>query len=134
MVSKDISNEFERLIESGQMQWRKAKISELSEWGQGLVEEFLYRHNIKWELGSEQIENAVCLKLDDPKIKYLDIFSNTKQFMWCTEGHHNSIHPDEVLIYLFRKNYPQNSYELGQNGTIIINDGQIVLHDMRKKY
>ncbi len=131
--AEQISNEFEKAISSGEMKWSHVSDDNPPEWGKIIVRQFLDNAGIEWELGSVRIGEAICLKLSDPKLCYIDIHPDTNEFLWCLEGHHESVHPDIALVHLLRRQFPDRAFELGQSGSVIIDNGQIVLEDLRKR-
>lgn len=100
---EDIANEFEKMISAGTMSFHEVDVRTLDKWGQMLVNEFLGKHNIKWLLGDKKVGNAYCLKLSDPLLHYMDVYPDTRQFMWCIDNHRDSMKPDDVLVYLLNK-------------------------------
>lgn len=101
----EAGDEFEQMIADGTMEFHASTPEALEPWGRLLARQFLGTHRIGWKLGSRKVGTAYVLKLDDPKLCYLDIYPDTEQFMWCGEGHHDSIHPDEALAYLMAKDF-----------------------------
>lgn len=100
------SNQFEQLIAEGKIEFHDATTDALTDWGYAIVGSFLTRHNIGWKLGNVKVGEAYCLKIDDPYLQYLDILEDTEQFMWCTDDHHDSVHPDDASAYLIHKSTP----------------------------
>ena len=74
-----------------------------SEWAKYLVKAYIISNGIDWEVGDITIDNAICIKIHDEYLQYLDIFNNTRQFMFCIDNHTDSIHPDDVSIYILQK-------------------------------
>ncbi len=107
---------FEAMIAAGTITFRPATLADLDQWGRQLVSVFLDRaqdeaHTIRWQLGDKRVGTAYCLKLtnkavNDLGLHYLDVYPDTQQFMWCTEGHHDSIRPDDAGILLLQYKFP----------------------------
>jgi len=102
-----LGDQFEQLIERNQLTFRPASLSELDDWGRALVGTFLrHESGITWQLGEPTLGAAYCLQLSDDYLQYLDIYPQTRRFMWCTDDHHDSVHPDETLAYLLVRSHP----------------------------
>ena len=132
MDTAQIGDEFERLVSSGEMVWRRARPEELPPFARLTVHHMLDPYGVGWELGTTSVGTAVCLRLSDPRLRYLDVYPETEQFMWCLEGHRESVHPDEALIHLVRRANPGIAVELGRNGSILV-DNKVVLEDLRRR-
>ena len=108
---EEISDKFEALVTSHEMTWHAAGLEELPEgWIRAVAERFLSSENFSWLVGNIRIDGAVCIKLDNPFLQYLDIYPGSResegltgQFMWCTNNHHNSVRPDEALVYMMKR-------------------------------
>ena len=112
---------FETLVVNHEMEWEPGDISKLSPFAAEIVESYL--EDIKWEIGSLQLAGHVCLKLNDPYLQYLDI--GPENFIWFTDGHTQSIHPDEVSIYLVKKGNPGINVRVLPDRTLVLEkDGQ----------
>jgi len=61
--------------------------------------------DLKWEI-SEPVNGFYCLKIEDSWLRYLDVGPNS--FMWCLEGHHDSVNTDEVFRYLMKTRKSQD--------------------------
>lgn len=130
MRIEEIGDEFERLVSGGLMEWRTADASELPPFARAAAESMLDAWGVAWELGSVTVGGAVCLRLDDERVRYLDVYPETGQFLWCLEGHHESVHPDEVLVRFARRRHP--GVELGRSGSVLV-DNRVVIEDLRRK-
>ena len=107
---------FEAMIAASTLSFRDATLNDLDVWGQQLVGAFLDKAQDKecaigWQLGEQRVGTAYCLKIitkavNDLGIHYLDVYPDTSEFMWCTEGHHDSIHPDEANFLLLQYKFP----------------------------
>lgn len=98
----DCNEQFESLIDSGEMIFNNVDLSDLCLFGRQVVSVYLKSANIKWKLGNIKIGNDYVLSVDDEFIKYLYIYSDSRQFMFCGLGH-QSIHPDKAHVYLLAK-------------------------------
>ena len=95
-----IGNQFEELVNDNMIVFKEASLSELpSDWARLLVNTFLERFNVKWWLGDVKVDGAICIKVDDPFLQYLDIHSSDF-FSWSTNDHHDGVHPDTAMVYL----------------------------------
>jgi hypothetical protein len=123
MNIKDAANEFEKLVNADlPMEFRESANYTMPEFAHIIIKNVLDIHGIKYEFGDKKVGDFVCLRLSDTKIRYLDV--GNEHFMWCDEGHHNSIHPDEVLVYLF-KTYSGLDVKVMQDRTAVFEkDGQ----------
>lgn len=100
------SDEFERLITEGKIQFKKASIRSLERMGQATVSLFLNPASMKWKLGDVRVGESYCLQIEDDFIGYVDIHPAEEQFLWCTKDHHASIHPDVASSYFLMKAIP----------------------------
>ena len=99
-VESKIGDEFEALIATKGIKFRKAEVNDLpNEWAKKLVRSFLIKNKLMWKLGDVKLQGAVCIKVWDPFLQYLDIFPS-KLFMWCTKDHHEGVHPDDALLHM----------------------------------
>ena len=64
------------------------------------------KKSIEWELGDVKIGKNYCLKIHDEMLGYLDVMTETEQFMWCTPDHHDPIHPASASAYLIARSQP----------------------------
>jgi hypothetical protein len=133
---KDI--QFSELAESDQR-------TQLDLWTHGLVK--LYLTKLKWELGDLSIRSPGSKK--DPSliikvygidgISYLNSYPETQQFMWVEdEDHHESIHPDKVLLMLLNhKQGVTGRVTVDEEGRSVmdldINGNQLTIIDPRER-
>ncbi len=81
-----------------------------------LLNSYFRGTNINLKLGSHCVRSknglhSIIFKTDDDYIKYLDVFPSLEQFMFISdEHHHESIHPDQALVYLLSKVNPNANY------------------------
>lgn len=102
MKITEAGGEFEKLINSSPpLEFVDCETHELPKLAAMLTHLILENYGIKWKVSNVQVDEFICLKLDDPYVQYVDI--GHQFYMWCDEGHHNSIHPDKVITYLFKK-------------------------------
>lgn len=101
-----IGEQFEELIAGGKIKFAPADASALTPWGRVVVNLYLGKAGIGWQLGDTKVGRSYCLKVDDHYLQYLDILEETQEFLWCTDDHHNSIHPDAASAYLIMKTLP----------------------------
>jgi len=119
---------FEAALAAGTLTFRDADLSELDAWGQAVVAVFLGRaqdqdHTISWQLGGLHVGTAYCLKIITPAVvarglHYLDIYPDSRQFMWCTEGHHDSMYPDDASLLLMQHKFPGVTIERLDDDTL----------------
>lgn len=114
------SEEFGKLIADGKINFLDADISELPEYGQELVAGFLADAGIKWKLGDVRVGNAICLKLSDDYLQYLDIYLDSGEFLWSTDDHRHFVHSDAASIYLISKKMPDVDFR-----TVRTDDGAV---------
>ena len=106
-----IGDRFEELIEKGEITFREAKIQDLpSAWARSVVHLYIERSNLTWKLGDKVVDGAICVQIDDFYLRYVDIMEDGT-FMFCKEGHHDSVHPDEVSAYLITEHVLGRRYE-----------------------
>lgn len=102
-----ISDLFEALIAKGAMEFHKVELEDLPDaWSRNIVSSFLVSNNLEWSLGDVKLDGAVCVKVEDDFLQYIDIFPS-KLFSWATNNHHDGVHPDEALIYMLNKGWKQ---------------------------
>ena len=101
MDIKEAGQTFEDLInDNEEFRFVESDVSSLPIFASFMVKNILDPHGIKWKIGNLKVGPFLCLSLEDPLVKYLTVGPNS--FMWCDEGHHNSIHPDDVFIHLLK--------------------------------
>lgn len=100
----EIGDGFEAIAESGEMVWKSVPISNLPKYPCLFVVEWLDDVGISWKLGDKRIQGAFELKVDDDYLQYLIIYK-TGEYMWATDNHHSSVHPDKAMSYLAQKGY-----------------------------
>jgi len=75
-------------------------------------------NGIEYEFIKEKVSSFLCVKIKDPYIEYL-IIGDT-EFMWCTNGLTDSVHPNVALKYILKK-YKNIDSEV-QDGFLFIKD------------
>jgi hypothetical protein len=118
----EIANRFEDLITAGKIQFIPAHPQTLDVFSQYVIEAFLTEQKLKWRLGSVKIEKAVCLKIDDPFLQYLDIYPEQQRYQWCTDNHRKGVMPDKAMTYLIERFLPGTKISIKPDGTLAIND------------
>ena len=132
-----VFDQFEAMIEAGTIKFAPASMADLTDWGQATVMAFLFQPKIAWQLGDKKVGESYCLKLDHPVLQYLDILEEMQQFMWCTDDHHDSVHPDNASMMLIQMQFPEITGKTIRSDTLrrmvfdLPNGGQVVMDDMR---
>ena len=125
MQIQEAAEAFESLINSNPpMGFAQVPEPELPGYVRLLVRVMLNSHGIRFSVGDTTVGDFYCLKLDDPYLQYLDI--GPSSFMWCTEGHRDAVHPDEALVYLFKKYNNMDIKIMPDRTAIFERDGQKV--------
>jgi hypothetical protein len=124
----EISEEFERLVQLGQIRFEEAPLESLDDWTKTCVQFMLIPYGLTWKVGFPRVGVGVCLKVNDSLLQFLDVYPETQQFMWCTDGHRSGVHPDHALIRCLELLGIDASL---QNDNISIDNGRIEFHDKR---
>jgi len=112
--------------------WIKPKLDRLQPWARKLVATFFDRHGIGWQVSKEKVNEALVVKIDDPRIKYMLVLPHQcyagqqcDQFYWMIGDDPNnddhSIHPDQASAYLMAREFPgiKITDERGDDGSCI---------------
>ena len=113
-----IANQFEDLIIRGQIGFHPSNVGHLDMFSQLVIQTFLTDHQIGWTLGDRYIGKAICIKVEDSYLQFLDIYPEQMKFQWCTDNHTKGVFPDEAVRYLLKKTFPNMEIEILPNGTI----------------
>jgi len=122
-----VGDTFEDLIAEGKINFRKAKLAELCDWGQQCMAIFFKGY--QFELGDKLVGRAYVLKLvSHPLVSYIDILPESQQFLLVSDlGHHDSIHPDELLAWDLASTVDTNVDIDKKTGTSVLRLGNIVI-------
>ena len=66
-----------------------------------MIDHVLALYKLKWDIADQQVKGYYLLRINDEKAPYLVV--GPEHFLWCSEGLNESIHPDEMVMYLFDK-------------------------------
>lgn len=123
-----VSDKFEELVNSG-MKFQKEDFKSLPGWARTCIKGMVETHGYAWEVGETRVEDCLVIKIDHPKLKYMDIFPPIRMFMWCGEGHHEAIHPDEALILAFAGTSPKLQMKVLEDRSVEVEteDGEVIV-------
>lgn len=123
MGIQEAASEFEKLVNGAPpMGFMESLIEKLPDPAAFIVARVLEPYKIKWTVGSVIVQNHVCFKIEDSMAHYLIV--GPQNFMWCTEGLHDSIHPDQFLIHLFKEYQGLDIKIMGDRTAILEKDGE----------
>lgn len=126
MNISEISEEFERLIQLDQIRFEEAPLESLDGWVKFCVQCMLTPYGLTWKVGTSRVGGGVCLKVDDSFLQFLDVYPETQQFMWCTDGHRSGVHPDRALVRCLKLLGVDAALK---DGSISIDNGRVEFHD-----
>ncbi len=117
-----IANHFEDFISNGRMKFKSVETDKLSPFVQLVVEGFLTEHKLEWELGNIMIGHAVCFKVNDPYLHFLDVYPIQQKYQWAGEDHKVGIMPDDAMVYMIERALPGTKIEIKADGSVLLND------------
>ena len=118
----EIANHFEDLVVSRRMRFKVVPAGQLDQFTQLVIEAFLTEQGLEWQLGNKMIAQAVCLKIKDPYLQYLDVYPEQQRYQWCTDEHQKGVMPHDAMKYLIERFMPGVKIKPNADGSISIND------------
>lgn len=123
----DIACKFEDLIQNSEIEFNEVPIEAVQDvFVKLVITSFLVEHKLLWKFGNKKVGNAVCVKIEDKLLQFLDIYPDTQQFQWCTDNHRIGVQPDQALVHLMKMDYPNLDIKARADGSIEV--GGVVVY------